>query len=441
MRKKRDPLPPKYEGMHPESLMMSYGYVPAWSEGSVKPPIFQTSTFAFQSAEEGKEFFQWAYGLKEKDPDKPMGLIYSRLNNPDLEILEERLKLWDEAEASAVFSSGMSAISTSLLALVPIGEAVVFSRPVYGGTDLLLETILPERGIVTREFRARSEPEVVDAICQELEEAGTPAKVIFIETPANPTMCMTDIGGMAEVAHRHGALCLVDNTFMGPLYQKPLKHGADLVLYSATKYLGGHSDLVAGVALGSCELVERVKLYRTILGTMLEPFSAWLLMRSLETAKLRITCARKNAEKIAAWLAKHPRIEKVHFPGMPDTPRQKEIYEKQCTGPGGMVAFELQDAGEKEAFRFLNNIKLAKLAVSLGGTESLVEHPATMTHADVPVEEQEAIGITPALVRLSVGIEHPDDLIQCLSYALDQIDVEEDDETEVAVMNLEEESS
>ncbi|MGB5658915.1 MAG: aminotransferase class I/II-fold pyridoxal phosphate-dependent enzyme [Thermoanaerobaculia bacterium] len=441
MRKKRDPMPPKYEGMHPESLMMSYGYVPAWSEGSVKPPIFQTSTFAFQSAEEGKEFFQWAYGLKEKDPDKPMGLIYSRLNNPDLEILEERLKLWDEAEASAVFSSGMSAISTSLLALVPIGEAVVFSRPVYGGTDLLLETILPERGIVTREFRARSEPEVVDAICQELEEAGTPAKVIFIETPANPTMCMTDIGGMAEVAHRHGALCLVDNTFMGPLYQKPLKHGADLVLYSATKYLGGHSDLVAGVALGSSELVERVKLYRTILGTMLEPFSAWLLMRSLETAKLRITCARKNAEKIAAWLAKHPRIEKVHFPGMPDTPRQKEIYEKQCTGTGGMLAFELQDAGEKEAFRFLNNIKLAKLAVSLGGTESLVEHPATMTHADVPVEEQEAIGITPALVRLSVGIEHPDDLIQCLSYALDQIDVEEDDETEVAVMNLEEESS
>ena len=441
MRKKRDPQPPKYEGMRPESLMMSYGYVPAWSEGSVKPPIFQTSTFAFQSAEEGKEFFQWAYGLKEKDPDKPMGLIYSRLNNPDLEILEERLKLWDEAEASAVFSSGMSAISTSLLAIVPIGEAVVFSRPVYGGTDLLLETILPERGIVTREFRARSEPEVVDAICQELEEAGTPARVIFLETPANPTMCMTDIEGMAKVAHRHGALCLVDNTFMGPLYQQPLKHGADLVLYSATKYLGGHSDLVAGVALGSCELIERIKLYRTILGTMLEPFSAWLLMRSLETAKLRITCSRKNAEKIAAWLAEHPRIEKVHFPGMPDTPRQKEIYEKQCTGPGGMVAFELRDAGEKEAFRFLNNIKLAKLAVSLGGTESLVEHPATMTHADVPVEEQEAIGITPALVRLSVGIEHPDDLISCLSYALDQIDEEEQDEAESAVVVAEEESS
>jgi len=212
------------------------------------------------------------------------------------------------------------------------------------------------------------------------------------------------------------------------------------VLYSATKYLGGHSDLVAGVALGSAELIERIKLYRTILGTMLEPFSAWLLMRSLETAKLRITCSRKNAEKVAAWLAEQPRIGRVRFPGMPEDDRQKEIYEKQCTGPGGMVAFDIANAGEKEAFRFLNNIKLAKLAVSLGGTESLIEHPATMTHADVPVEEQEAIGITPALVRLSVGIEHPDDLIECLAYALEQIDAEEDDEAEMAVLQTDEES-
>jgi methionine-gamma-lyase len=413
--------------MRPESLMMSYGYVPEWSEGAIKPPIFQTSTFAFRSAEEGKEFFEWAYGLKERDPLKPMGLIYSRLNNPDLEILEERLNLWDEAEAGAVFSSGMSAISTALLALVPIGHAVVFSRPVYGGTDLLLEAILPERGIVTREFPAGSEPELVEGICRDLEAAGTPPKAIFVETPANPTMVLTDIEQMAEVAHRHDSLCMVDNTFLGPLYQKPLRHGADLVLYSATKYLGGHSDLVAGVALGSAELIDRVKLYRTILGTMLEPFSAWLLMRSLETAKLRITCARKNAEKIAVWLAKHPRVDTVHFPGSLASARQQEIYERQCTGPGGMLAFELKDAGEKEAFRFLNAVKLIKLAVSLGGTESLVEHPATMTHADVPKEEQEAIGITPALVRLSVGIEHPDDLIKCLDYALDQVDIEEDE--------------
>ena len=430
MRRKRRPLPPKLSGMRPESLMMSHGYVPEWSEGSIKPPIFQTSTFAFRNAEEGKEFFEYAYGLKERDPKRPMGLIYSRLNNPDLEILEERLNLWDEAEAGAVFASGMSAISTSLLALVPIGHAVVFSRPVYGGTDLLLEEILPERGIVTREFPAGADPEEVEKICVELEEAGTPPKVVFIETPANPTMIMTDIEGMAEVANRNDALCLVDNTFLGPLFQKPLLHGADVVLYSATKYLGGHSDLVAGVALGSAELIDKIKMYRTIFGTMLEPFSAWLLMRSLETAKLRITCARKNAEKIARWLVGHPLVEWVHFPGLLKKGQQKEIFDRQCTGPGGMIAFALKDAGEKEAFKFLNSVKLIKLAVSLGGTESLVEHPATMTHADVPVEEQLAIGITPALVRLSVGIEHPDDLIKCLDYALDQVAVMKEAETE-----------
>ncbi len=405
--------------------MMSHGYVPEWSEGAIKPPIFQTSTFAFRTAEEGKEFFEYAYGLKERDPQRPMGLIYSRLNNPDLEILEERLNLWDEAEAGAVFSSGMSAISTSLLSLVGVGESVVFSRPIYGGTDLLLEEILPERGVATREFQAGADAEEVERICVELEEAGTPPKVIFLETPANPTMVMTDIEAMADVAHRNGALCAVDNTFLGPLYQKPLLHGADLVLYSATKYLGGHSDLVAGVALGCAELINRVKMYRTILGTMLAPYSAWLLMRSLETAKLRITCARKNAELVAEWLVKQPQVEWVHFPGLLKKGKQKEIFDKQCAGPGGMIAFALKDAGEKEAFRFLNSVKLIKLAVSLGGTESLIEHPATMTHSDIPVEEQQAIGITPSLVRLSVGIEHPDDLISCLEYALDQIEVEE----------------
>ena len=430
MRRRRHSLPPRPEGMRPESLMMSHGYVPEWSEGAIKPPIFQTSTFAFRNAEEGKEFFEYAYGLKERDPSRPMGLIYSRLNNPDLEILEERLNLWDEAEAGAVFSSGMAAISTSLLALVPIGQAVVFSRPVYGGSDFLLETILPERGVVTREFPAGAEPEEVDRICEELERARTPAKVIFLETPANPTMIMTDIGAMAEVGHRHDALCFVDNTFLGPLYQKPLLLGADLVLYSATKYLGGHSDLVAGVALGSQALVDQVKMYRTILGTMLEPYSAWLLMRSLETAKLRITCARKNAEKVARWLVEQPEVDWVHFPGLLERGRQKEIFDKQCTGPGGMIAFALKDAGEKETFRFLNAVKLIKLAVSLGGTESLIEHPATMTHADVPPDQQEAIGITPSLVRLSVGIEHPDDLIECLDYALEQMSVLKEAETE-----------
>ena len=413
--------PPDFEGMHPESRMMSHGYDPMRSEGAIKPPIFQTSTFAFRNAAEGKEFFEWAYMIKARDPAKPMGLIYSRVNNPDLEILEDRLNLWDEAEAGAVFSSGMAAISTALLATVPLGMSVIFSRPVYGGTDFLLEVILPERGTVTREYPAGSSCQYVEEICQDLEAAGTPPKVIFLETPANPTMKLTDIERLAEVAHRNGALCYVDNTFLGPIYQKPLLHGADLVLYSATKFLGGHSDLVAGVALGAADLIDRIKMYRTILGTMLEPFSAWLLMRSLETAKLRITCARKNAEKIARWLDKHDKVDRVYFPGLIESEAQQRIYQKQCTGPGAVIAFELANAGEKEAFEFLDSIKLIKLAVSLGGTESLVEHPATMTHADVPQHEQLEIGITPALIRLSVGIEHPEDLIGCLEHALDQV--------------------
>lgn len=421
MRSRGGSRPPDFDEMRPESRMMSHGYDPHRSEGAIKPPIFQTSTFTFRSASEGKEFFEWAYQLKDRDPVKPMGLIYSRLNNPDLEILEDRLNLWDDAEAGAVFSSGMAAISTSLLATVPLGMSVIFSRPVYGGTDFLLEEILPDRGITTHEFPAGADAASVEGICQDLEAAGTPPKVIFLETPANPTMKLTDIEEIADVAHRNGALCYVDNTFLGPIYQKPLLHGADLVLYSATKYLGGHSDLVAGVALGDAALVDQIKLYRTILGTMLEPFSAWLLMRSLETAKLRITCARKNAQKIARWLKDHPRVERVHFPGLLESEDQQRIYRKQCTGPGAVIAFELADAGEREAFQFLDAIKLIKLAVSLGGTESLVEHPATMTHADVPANEQLEIGITPALIRLSVGIEHPDDLIRSLEHALDQV--------------------
>ncbi len=420
--KKRSPMPPDTKGMRPESLMMSYGYLPELSEGAVKPPIFQTSTFAFKNAQQAKEAFAEAYGLEEPDPLRPLHLIYSRLNNPDLDIVEHRLNLWDRAEESAVFASGMAAISTSILALVPIGSSVVFARPVYGGTDYLLAIILPEMGTVTREFPAGSEPRLVEGMLEELEAAGTPCKMVFFETPANPTTTLTDIAGMAEVAHRHGALCVVDNTLLGPLYQQPLRHGADLVVYSATKYLGGHSDLVAGVVLGCAELMSRVKLYRTILGSMLDPHSAWLLLRSLETAKLRMTCARKNAEKVAAWLAEHPKISKVYFPGFRPSSFQEEIYQRQCSGPGALISFELANSGEAEAFRVLDSVRLIKLAVSLGGTESLIEHPATMTHADIPAESQRKIGITPAMIRLSVGIEHPADLIADLEQALAYLD-------------------
>ena len=223
--------------------------------------------------------------------------------------------------------------------------------------------------------------------------------------PANPTLELTDVEAMSKLAHRRDAFCAVDNTLLGPLYQQPLALGADLVLYSATKYLGGHSDVVAGVALGSAELITRLKGLRTILGNMLEPYSAWLMLRSLETAKLRMTCSRKNAQRIVDWLSDHPKVARVYFPGFEAEGRQAEIYQRQCSGPGALLSFELRDGDEAAAFRFLNAVRLIELAVSLGANESLVEHPATMTHSDVPAEEQLEIGITPGLVRLAVGIE------------------------------------
>ncbi len=421
-RNRKHPTPPPPGEARPESLMMSYGYRPEWSEGSIKPPVFQTSTFAFRTAREGKDFFSWAYGLTERDPARPMGLIYSRLNNPNLQILEERLNLWDRAEETAVFSSGMAAISTSILATVPMGSGVVFSEPVYGGTDYLMAHVLPAMGIATRCVRAGDAPEAIEAEVSRLEADGTPCRLVYLETPSNPTIVSTDIAAAAGVAHRHGAICAVDNTLLGPLYQQPLEHGADLVLYSATKYLGGHSDLVAGAALGSAELVQQIKMLRTILGNMLDPHSAWLLLRSLETAKLRMTCSRKNAERVARWLAKHPKISRVDYPGYHEDPRQRAIFERQTTGGGALLSFELAAGTEEAAFRFLDSMHHVKLAVSLGANESLAEHPASMTHADVPPERQREMGITPGLVRLAVGIEHPDDLIADLEQALEKVE-------------------
>lgn len=423
MKTRRERPDDRHKAIHPESLMMSYGYKPELSEGAIKPPIFQTSTFVMRSAQEGKEMFSYAYGLAQRDPSRPMGLIYSRVNNPDLEILEQRLNLWDEAEASVVFASGMAAISTTVLARVPLGTSLLFARPVYGGTDYLFEQILPGMGIRTQAMPAGADAETAEQLCQQLAAEGTPCRMIYLETPANPTLVLTDIAAMAEVAHRHDALCAVDNTLLGPLYQQPLRHGADVVLYSATKYLGGHSDVVAGVALGDEKVIDRIRMFRTILGSVPDPHSAWLLLRSLETYKLRMTCARKNAERIARWLSAQPKVKNVRFPGLLASGPQRDVYERQCTGPGAMITFELAAGTEQAAFELLDAVRLIRLAVSLGGTESLIEHPATMTHGDVPAAEQAEIGITPGMVRLSVGIEHPDDLIADLEAALEKVGV------------------
>jgi methionine-gamma-lyase len=413
--------------MKPESLMMSYGYKPELSEGAIKCPIFQTSTFVFKSAEEGKAFFEVAYGHREKNEGEELGLIYSRINNPDLEILENRLTLWDEAEECAVFESGMAAITTVLLEFLKPGDLLLISNPVYGGSDHFIKKILPKFGISVAEF---SVGQTKEEIIQLVENTGISDKLamIYIETPANPTNDLIDIEESKEIAKYFSSsekeiYLAVDNTYMGPIWQHPLKHGADLVLYSATKYIGGHSDVIAGACLGSKELMKRVKGLRTFLGNMASPNSGWLLLRSLETLKVRMDTQAITAEKVAAFLNTHPLVEKVYYIGnlSEKDGAQFNIKNKQCLSNGGMISFDVKGA-EKDAFRFLNSLKLIKLAVSLGGTESLAEHPATMTHVDLDPALKNKLSITEKMVRLSIGVEFYEDIIYDIEQALSKID-------------------
>ncbi|MCB0702899.1 MAG: cystathionine gamma-synthase family protein [Candidatus Kapaibacterium sp.] len=411
--------------MKPESLMMSYGYKPELSEGSLKCPIFQTSTFVFKNAEEGKAFFEVAYGLREKGQDEELGLIYSRINNPDLEILENRLCLWDKADECAVFESGMSAISTVFMEFLNPGDVLVYSSPLYGGTDHFIHHFLPKYGINTVGFKPNATKEEIKS---KIDEKGYSDKVamFYIETPANPTNAIVDLQMINELKSHYSSeekkiLTVVDNTYMGPLWQHPLRFGADLIVYSATKYIGGHSDVIAGAVLGYKEPMKRVKTLRTFLGNMAGPWTGWLLMRSLETLKVRMEQQQQNAIEIAKFLNVHPKVTKVHYLGMIDEDSASyELYKRQHDGPGAMVAFDI-DGGEKEAFKFLNSLKLMTLAVSLGGTESLAEHPSTMTHAGVEPEYLKSIGVTESLVRLSIGVENIDDLIWDISQALEKV--------------------
>ncbi len=411
--------------LRPESLMMSYGYQPEWSEMAVKAPIFATSTFVFKTAEEGKAFFARAYGLIEtKEGDDP-GLIYSRLNNPSLEILEDRLTIWDGADSAAVFESGMAAISTAALTFLRPGDLVVFSEPSYGGTEYLFHQILPEFDIQVETFRS-SEGEAALREVLERDGNGDRLRMIYVETPSNPTNDLVDIQACARVAKEYSTddrrvMLAVDNTYLGPVFQHPLKHGADLVIYSLTKYVGGHSDLIAGAVLGSQEDIKAVKGTRTFLGNIPGPFTGFLLMRSLETLKVRMVQETKNAMELAVFLTGHPKVVHVsHLGLLKEGDEGFDIYQRHCTGAGSMIAFEVE-GGEPEAFRFLNALKLIKLAVSLGGTESLAEHPGAMTHSDIPLEDQVKIGIKPSMVRISVGLEDPEDLIADVAQALDKI--------------------
>ena len=407
--------------LKPSTMMMGHGFDPALSEGSLKPPIFLTSTFVFENAAAGKRHFE---GVTGKRPGGAEGLVYSRFNGPNQEILEDRLGLWEEAEDALSFSSGMSAIATLLLAFVQPGDVVVHSGPLYAATETLIARVLGRFGVTWLDFPAgATEEEIADVVEQAKAQGRVP--LIYLESPANPTNALVDVQAVARV--RDAAFpddarppIAIDNTFLGPLWQNPLKHGADLSVYSLTKYAGGHSDLVAGGITGSKGLINTIRMLRNTIGTITDPNTAWMLLRSLETLELRMTRAGENAEKVCRFLRDHPKVESVGYLGFLEDggdARQADIYRRHCTGAGSTFSLYLK-GGERESFAFLDALKIAHLAVSLGGTETLASCPAAMTHLSVPSERKAALGITDNLVRISIGVEDPDDLIADFDQAL-----------------------
>jgi len=411
----------------PATLMMGHGYDPQLSEGALKPPIFLTSTFAFESAAAGKRHFE---GITGKRPGGAEGLVYSRFNGPNQEILEDRLSVWDQAEDSLVFSSGMSAIATLLLAHCSQGDVIVHSGPLYAATETYIARTLSRFGIGYVDFAAGAAPAEIEAALAKgadlARRQGGKLAIIFLESPANPTNALVDIEAVATA--RDAVLgtaetappIAIDNTFLGPLWQQPLLHGADVVVYSLTKYAGGHSDLVAGGLSGAKRWMDPIRALRNTMGTILDPYTSWMLLRSLETVELRMTRSGENAEKVCAFLAQHPKVAALGYLGAIADAHQQDIFDRHCTGAGSTFSLFIK-GGEAESFRFLDSLRIAKLAVSLGGTETLASHPAAMTHLSVPDARKALLGITDNLVRISIGIEDADDLIADFDQALAQV--------------------
>ncbi len=414
--------------LSPETQMMGYGYDPHLSEGSLKPPVFLTSTFVFKTAEDGRDFFDYTSGRREPPAGQTSGLVYSRFNNPNLEVLEDRLALWEGGETAAVFSSGMAAITTVLLAYLRPNDVVLISQPLYGGTETLIEKQLPNFGIRSVGFTDGCNPAAVGRAAEEAariaKERGGRVGLIVVETPANPTNSIVDLRLMREVSERlkdqpgGRPLIAVDNTFLGPVFQRPLGHDADIIMYSLTKYVGGHSDLVAGGAIGARDAMKPVRALRGAIGTQLDPNTAWMIMRSMETMVIRMRQAAANAEVVARWLAAHPKVASVNYLGfLADGDPRREVFKRQCGSAGSTFSFCVK-GGQPEAFRLLNGLQVMKLAVSLGGTETLISHPASTTHSGVPAETRARLGVSDAMIRLSVGIENADDLVADLEQAL-----------------------
>lgn len=412
--------------LSPETLMMSYGYDPQYSEGSVKPPVFLTSTFAYETPEEGEESFHIMAGRKAAPEGNVGGLIYSRFNHPNVEIIEDRLALFEGAERSIMFSSGMGAISAVLLSYLRPGDVLVQSAPLYGGTETLIRKFLPEFGIKTADFADGLDEEAMMASFREAAKSGRLA-MIFIETPSNPTNSMVDFEALGrcvdtiekETGHRPLTVC--DNTMLGPVCQQVVPQGIDVALYSVTKYIGGHSDLVAGAVCGSRDKLKQIRAFRGAMGLNLDPHTSWMISRSLETLAIRMERAVESGRKVAQWIEDNPYIDaKMYHPEFIEDPKYKAVYERQCSGPGSTFSFKL-DASKDEMFRLINALTIFKSAVSLGGSESLVCHPASTTHSGVSQELRDLSGVTDGLLRLSIGLENPDDLIVDLNHAFESV--------------------
>jgi len=373
--------------------------------GAVSMPIYQSSTFAFQSARAGAEIFA---GERE-------GYVYTRIGNPTQGALEKEIAFLENGEAALAFGSGMAAISSIIFSLCESGCNVVSSNTLYGGTHQLFMETMPRYNIIVREIEGTQLQNFEDNIDEN-------TRCIYIETPANPTLTIIDIRGCAKIAHKYKIPLIVDNTFPTPYFQRPLDLGADIVVHSATKYIGGHGDTVAGLAIGKKSYIDQLRgtILRDI-GGIISPLNAWLLVRGLKTLAIRMERHEENALEVAKYLALHPKVKTVWYPGLSTHPQHK-LASEQMSGYGGIVSFELK-GGRKAGEKLMNTVQLFTLAVSLGDVDSLIEHPASMTHSTYCKEDLEKIGISEGFVRLSVGIEDRHDLIDDLSQALKRVDI------------------
>jgi cystathionine beta-lyase/cystathionine gamma-synthase len=399
---------------------LTRGFDPRLSVGSARPAVFRSSTYVFSSPEAAERAFAIALGRSKPVEGESVDLIYSRLSHPNAEILEDQLvPLEKDAEAAAVFNSGMAAISTVFLLLCPVGSAFIYTTPIYGGTQHLIHQFLEPLGLRAVPVPAGDSAALAHAIAETPE-----LKLVFLETPANPTLTMTDIeAAVAQAKKRNGTrpLVAVDNTFLGPVFQQPLPLGADLSVYSATKYLAGQSDILAGVVMGKDQaLIASLRGMRAILGNILQPDECWILDSRLPTVELRMTRQSKNAARIVPQLAQHPAVKAAYYPALFKDPEQIRIRDRQCSYPGAVFSLDLK-GGRNAAFDFLRRLRIARNAVSLGGVETLACHPRTTTHSEMSAQELERYGIGDGLVRISIGVEDHRDLLRDFQDGLDGV--------------------